>query len=87
MARDVQGTCDCHSPRNSSHQGILGVRNVEKEEQEVKRLVHGHPAQGQQSQGSSIMAQVVSNVLEPSLVYTVSWAYLHLYYVINNGRN
>lgn len=87
MARDDQGTCDCQSPCNSSHQGILGVRDVEKEEQEVKRLVQGHPAQGLQSQRSSIMAQVVSNVLEPSLVYIVSWTYLHLYYIINNGCN
>lgn len=75
------------APSNSSHQGTLGVRGVGKEDQEVKRLVQGHPPQGQQSQDSSIMAQVVSNVLEPSSVYTISWTHPHLFYVINTGCN
>lgn len=64
---------------------VLGMRK--KEDQEVKQLVQGHSAQGQQNQGSSIMAQVVSNVLEPSLVYTASWTYRHLFYIIHNGCN
>lgn len=84
MAGVTRGPVTVTAPGNSSHQGILGVRDAEREDQEVKQLVQG---QGQQSQGSSIMAQVVSNVLEPSLVCTVSWTYRHLFYVINDGCN
>lgn len=56
MAREGQVIGICQSPQVILLARVsLDIRDVEKEDQEVQQ---GHPAHGQQSQGSSIIAQV-----------------------------